>query len=195
MGIITVQRPLQKWKLLLVVKALCAINIKAEKLWIYTDCEQNDKKVYINLDFPFRLLEPMWPIFKNPGKTYLAVAEVSAAIDKYCLKLSIVIIFPFQNNVNSTQSLFLWFCPVFDVVWNQTESLNLNAGYYTCHMRMAYIHVCMCQNLPYSSQLNVVSSSLAGELRVRHPVLTRWLFNIGDENTGGNKSFMKPMQT
>lgn len=170
------------------VKVLCAINTKAEKLWIYTDCEQRQSniKVYINLDSPFRLLEPMWPIFRDPGKTYLAVAEISVAVDKYCLTLSIVIIFPLQNNMDSTQSLFLWFCPVLDIAWNQTESLNLNAGCYTCYKRMPYIHICTWQTLPYCSQLNLLASSSAGELRVRHPVFTRWLLNIDDENTGGN---------
>lgn len=101
------------------VKVLCAINTKAENLWIYTDCEQSDKKVYINLDSPFRLLEPVWPIFKDPGKTYLAVAEVSVAVDKYCLTLSVVIIFPFQNNMDSTQSLFF---VVLSCTWHSLKS-------------------------------------------------------------------------
>lgn len=146
------------------VKVLCAINTKAEKLWIYTDCEQrqSDKKVYINLDSPFRLLEPMCPIFRDPSKTYLAAAEVSVAVDKYRLTLSIVIIFPFQNNMDSTQSLFLWFCPVLDIAWNQTESSNLDAGYYPCRMRMPYKRVCMWQTLLHGSQLNILSSSSAG---------------------------------
>ncbi|KAJ7404049.1 hypothetical protein BTVI_74178 [Pitangus sulphuratus] len=34
------------------------------------------------LTMPARLLEAKWPIFKDPGKTYLAVAEVSLAVDK-----------------------------------------------------------------------------------------------------------------